>query len=121
MNAYTSAVLRAGLRLKSKPSLRLAGVGLPVVSPTFALDNDLGQFYQIEVRSQGNLVAEHVIVAANALKAINLVESEYGEPVQAETTLLDASRGNRVRCKVMVAKNSHGYTFEAQTLSPALV
>ena len=65
------------------------------------------------------LIAEHVIVATTALNAINLIESEYGEPVQAETTLLENSNG--VSRKVIVAKNWHDYTFEARTVSPALV
>lgn len=40
------------------------------------LDDEQLQLYQIEVKSQGHPVAEHVIVASNALKAIALIESE---------------------------------------------
>lgn len=74
------------------------------------------QLYQIEVRSQGQLVAERVIAASSALKAITLIESEYGEPVQAETAVIENDNGRRSR--VMIATNWHGYTFEARVIAP---
>jgi len=119
MNGYTPSILKADPRLKSEPSTWPERVGLAVVAPPLVTPQELGQFYRVEVRTQGTLVTEHVIVAANAINAINLVESEYGEPVQAETTLLE--NGHGLSCKVVVAKNWHGYTFEARAVSPALV
>ena len=72
------------------------------------------QLYQIEVRAQGNVIAEHVIVAGSALKAINLVESEYGAPVRVETAMVeDGEGGGR---QVTIARNWHGYSFDARAL-----
>ena len=72
------------------------------------------RLYQIEVRNQGSLVAEHYIVAGSALDAITLIECEYGEPVQAEPGMIENDDGRRHQ--VMIAKNWHGYTFEARAV-----
>ena len=39
------------------------------------------RLFQIVVKCQGSLIAEHVITAATALAAINLVELSYSEPL----------------------------------------
>lgn len=77
-------------------------------------DDEQLQLYQIEVKSQGHLVAGHVILASNALKAIALIESEYGDPIQAEMAEIENNNGRRHR--IMIAKNWHGYTFDARVI-----
>ena len=70
------------------------------------------QLYRVEVRNQGRLVAEHTITASDALKAINLIEREYGELVQAEIVKVESGDGRQRR--VLIPKNWRGYTFDAR-------
>jgi len=72
--------------------------------------------YQIEVKRQGCCVAQHVVEAADALAAINLVERYYGEPVEVETVCVEDEEGNRRH--TLVVKNWHGYTFDARVIEP---
>jgi len=73
--------------------------------------------YQIEVSKQGRLVARHIVEAANALAAINLVETCYGPPVEVELGLIEDGRGRRR--PVMVVNDWHGYMFDARAIQPA--
>ena len=70
--------------------------------------------YDIEVKQQGSPIAHHIIEAANALTAINLVESYYGEPVRYAVALTEDVHSHMHR--IMVANNWHGYTFEARAI-----
>ena len=72
------------------------------------------RLYRIEVRNSGSLIAEHIIAATDALKAINLIENEYGEPLQAEIVKVECDDG-RYR-QVLIPKHWHGYTFDAWSI-----
>jgi hypothetical protein len=72
------------------------------------------RLYQIEVKAQGSHIARHLISAGNALDAINLVESEYGEPVEIESILIEKEDGSQH--PLMTIKNWHGYTFDARVI-----
>jgi hypothetical protein len=72
------------------------------------------QLFQIEVKAQGCLVAEHIIAASSALEAINLVETEYGEPVQVDSVLVENQDGSLHQ--VLAVKNWHGFTFDARVI-----
>ena len=61
-------------------------------------------------------MAEHIIAAGDARKAITLIENEYGGPAQTEMAVIETGDGRRRR--VMVAKDWHGYTFEARVIDP---
>lgn len=83
---------------------------------TSQTDSDTSQerLYRIEVRNSGSLIAEHIIAATDALKAINLIENEYGEPLEAEIVKVETDDG-RYR-QVLVPKHWHGYTFDARSV-----
>jgi hypothetical protein len=72
------------------------------------------RLFQIEVKAQGCRVAEHIIAAGNALEAINLVETEYGEPVQVDSVLVENEDGSLHQ--VLAVKNWHGFTFDARVI-----
>jgi hypothetical protein len=88
----------------------------PYSSTNSASSNEQIHLYQIDVKSQGSCVAQHFVEAADALTAINLVESYYGEPVKTETIIVENEDGS-LRQKIVV-KNWHGYTFDARAVSP---
>jgi len=113
MSTYNIPAIASELRSTSEISLAPEVAYLAISTASESSDQQL-QLYQIEVRSQGHLVAEHVVAANNALKAITLIENEYGEPVQAEPSMIENGTGHRQR--VMNAKNWHGYTFEARVI-----
>ncbi|MFQ5613023.1 MAG: hypothetical protein ACE5H9_12915 [Anaerolineae bacterium] len=68
--------------------------------------------YRIEVKSQGNRVAEHTVEAVDALAAINLVEGRYGEPPKVEYVSVENDDGSQRQ--VLIVSNWHGYTFHAR-------
>ena len=70
--------------------------------------------YRIEVKNQGNLVANHTIEALDALTAINQVERYYGDPVMFEMVLIEDEHGRKR--PAMVVTNWHGYAFEARAI-----
>ena len=70
--------------------------------------------YDVEVKQQGSPIAHHIVEAVNALTAINLVESYYGEPVRSEVALMEDEHSHMHR--IIVASNWHGYTFEARAI-----
>jgi len=72
--------------------------------------------YLVEVKSQGSCIAQHTVEAVDALSAINLVEPQYGEPVEVETVYVENEDGSH-RQKLVV-KNWHGYTFDARMIEP---
>jgi len=113
MSSYKIPTTTPELRAASESALVPELAHLPISAASESGYEQL-HLYQIEVRSQGHLVAEHVIAASNGLKAITLIESEYGEPVHAEMAELENNNGHRHR--VMIAKNWHGYTFEARAI-----
>jgi hypothetical protein len=80
----------------------------------FTLNEGQLRPYRVEVRNQGRLVAEHIIAASDALKAINLIESEYGEPLQAEIVKVETAAGRQRQ--VLAPKHWHGYTFDARVI-----
>ena len=73
------------------------------------------QLYHVEVRNQGKWIAEHIVAARNALAAINLVELQYGEPLEAEIVKVENEDGRQRH--VLVPKNWHGYTFVARLVA----
>ncbi len=73
--------------------------------------------YQIEVKSQGSHIAEHIVEATDALMAINFVERCYGEPAEVETGVVENEHG--IRHHIMVVKHWHGYTFNARAIGLA--
>ena len=73
--------------------------------------------YQIEVKSQGSPVAEHIVEATDALMAINFIERSYGEPTEVETIVIENEHG--VQRHIKVVKYWHGYTFNARSIGPA--
>ena len=91
-----------------------------MTTPHYSADSVTGNekiyLYQIDVKAQGSSVAQHFVEAADALTAINLVESYYGEPVKVETVVVENEDGS-LRQKIVV-KHWHGYTFDARAVSP---
>ncbi|MCB9100084.1 MAG: hypothetical protein H6632_11120 [Anaerolineales bacterium] len=73
--------------------------------------------YYVEVRQQGRYVACHLVEAAEALAAINIVERFYGEPVIVFKNAVEDKDG----CihPFTQTANWHGYTFEAWAVEPA--
>jgi hypothetical protein len=47
-------------------------------------------------------------------QAINLVETEYGEPVQVDSVLVENEDGSLHQ--VLAVKNWHGFTFDARVI-----
>ncbi len=83
--------------------------GLPADSPM--------RRYQVAVSCQGCRVAEYIVIAANALSAINLVENHYSsEPVSVERTCIEDAIGRPH--KTVLVRNWHGYSFDARELGP---
>lgn len=115
MRSYYIPALTSELRSVSKNSAPTEVDRRPGLAAS-ELDGEQLQLYRIEVRTQGHLVAEHIIAARDAQKAITLIENEYGGPVQAELVVIETGDGRRRR--VMVAKDWHGYTFEARVIDP---
>jgi hypothetical protein len=91
-----------------------------MTTPHYSADSVSGNkqihLYQIDVKMQGSFVAQHFVEAIDALTAINLVESYYGEPVQVETVVVEDEDGD-LRQKIVI-KNWHGYTFDARIVNP---
>jgi hypothetical protein len=71
--------------------------------------------YLIEVYARGVLVAHHTVEAADALSAINRVETEYGEPPKLEEKTIHHDDGRKETIQVVV--NWHGYSFLARKLA----
>ena len=89
---------------------------MPHYLPGSVSGNKQIRLYQIDVKTQGSSVAQHFVEAVDALTAINLVESYYGEPVEVETVVVEHEDGS-LRQKIVV-KNWHGYTFDARAVEP---
>jgi hypothetical protein len=70
--------------------------------------------FQIEVKSQGRLIDQHQVEAADALTAINQVESYYGEPPSFEVSLVELEHGRKRY--TLIVNNWHGYTFQARAI-----
>jgi hypothetical protein len=68
--------------------------------------------YVVEVSSNGVRVSEHYIEAADALSAINRVETEYGEPPKTVTKTIYHENGAIEH--VLVVMDWHGYCFHAR-------
>ena len=56
--------------------------------------------YRIQVFFSGQFIAEHVIDAADALSAINLVEANYGEPPEVVYKTIHHEDGTKERIAV---------------------
>ena len=78
----------------------------------------ISNMYYVEVRQQGCYVACHLVEAAEALTAINLVEQLYGEPVIIYKNAVEDKDG----CPHPFTQtiNWHGYTFEAWAVEPVV-
>lgn len=56
--------------------------------------------YEVEVKKQGSHVINHIVEAATALAAINLVEIYYGAPLKYEYISLENERNPQYRVLV---------------------
>jgi len=103
----------AAIKTKNPADTTLAGHAAQH-RPADETENGCLLLYRIEVKSRGSIVAEHLVVATDALTAINLVESEYGEPLDAELVSVETEEGRRQQ--MLMVKNWHGYTFDARAV-----
>lgn len=70
--------------------------------------------YRIEVFSRGQMISEHTVEAADALSAINLVETEYGEPPQVGYKTIYHEDGTKEH--ILDVTDWHGYSFVARSV-----
>ncbi len=68
--------------------------------------------YRVAVFARGEMIAEHMIEAPNALTAMNLVELEYGPAPRYEFTTVHNEDGTKERA--LIVHDWHGYTFLAR-------
>jgi hypothetical protein len=68
--------------------------------------------YQVQVFFSGQLIAQHIVDAADALSAINLVEANYGEPPEVAYKTIHHEDGTKER--ILVVSSWHGYSFLAR-------
>ncbi|MBN1994691.1 MAG: hypothetical protein JW953_18470 [Anaerolineae bacterium] len=73
------------------------------------------RLYQVEVSFSGQKVSEHTIEAPDALSAINLIETQYGEPPEVQYKTIHHENG--VKEHVLVVLDWHGYCFLARNIS----
>lgn len=72
--------------------------------------------YQVDVYIRGQLVASHRVEALDGLLAINLVETNYGEPPQVEHKTVQHEDGTKETA--LVVTGWHGYSFEVRRIEP---
>jgi hypothetical protein len=68
--------------------------------------------YQVEVSFSGQRVSEHIVEASDAMSAINLIETEYGEPPEVKYKTIHHENGTKEH--VLVVSDWHGYSFLAR-------
>lgn len=68
--------------------------------------------YQVEVSFSGQRVSEHTIEASDAMSAINLIETKYGEPPEVKYKTIHHENGTTEH--VLVVSDWHGYSFLAR-------
>ncbi len=68
--------------------------------------------YRVEVFTSGQFVTAHTVSASDALTAINLVETHYGEPPKIEYKTIYHEDGSIEH--VLVISGWHGYSFMAR-------
>ena len=73
--------------------------------------------YQVEVSFSGQRVSEHLVEAADALSAINLIETEYGEPPEIKYKTIYHENGAQEY--VLDVSDWHGYSFLARRKVPS--
>jgi len=71
--------------------------------------------YRVDVQTNGRLVADYTIEAADALSAINLVEANYGPPPVVEYKTIFREDGSKEH--VLVVSGWHGYSFIARQIN----
>ena len=71
--------------------------------------------YRVEVFVSGQFISAHTVEAADALSAINLIETEYGEPPQVEYKTVHHEDGTKE--SALVVMGWHGYSFMARDLN----
>jgi hypothetical protein len=74
------------------------------------------RIYKVEVQQRGSSIAFHTLKAPDALSAINRVELLYGTPVVVEKTIVEDEEGESHQ--ITLARNWHGYMFQARALKP---
>lgn len=70
--------------------------------------------YQIEVFCQGEFIQHHVVEAADALTAIDLIEPRYGSPPKVEFATVQLESGKKEH--LLVVADWHGYSFVARKI-----
>ena len=74
----------------------------------------MASLYHVEVFIAGRFLSAHTVEAHDSLAAINLVETQYGEPPQVEYKTIHHEDGTKE--SALMVTGWHGYSFMAREL-----
>jgi hypothetical protein len=72
------------------------------------------RWYRIEVSFSGRWISEHTVEAPDALAAINLIETQYGEAAQTAYKTVFHEDGTKEH--ILDVSSWHGYSFLARQI-----
>lgn len=77
----------------------------------------MSSLYRVEVFRNGRRVSTYIIEAVDALRAIDAVEANYGEPPQVAYKTIFHEDGTQET--VLMVSGWHGYSFLARAINDA--